>query len=91
MAERAEYAAEGIALEAGGGDGDGAGGAGYEDNGPCVELLEGRGDGLLALLDEEGRVPGGWVPTCLTAGYPYLAASYPYLALRDAASSTRGV
>ena len=77
MAERAEYAAEGIALEAGGGDGDGAGGAGYEDNGPCLELLEGRGDGLLALLDEEGRVPGGCVP-CLTAGYPYLA-------LRDAA------
>ena len=24
-----------------------------------MELLEGRGEGLLALLDEEGRVPGG--------------------------------
>jgi myosin heavy subunit len=55
---QAEYVEEGINLADDGGVGGGDGAA-YEDNSPCVELLERRGDGVLALVDEEGRIPGG--------------------------------
>jgi myosin-5 len=31
----------------------------YPDNQPCVSLIEARPGGMLALLDEEGRIPRG--------------------------------
>ncbi|EKX34711.1 hypothetical protein GUITHDRAFT_158791 [Guillardia theta CCMP2712] len=31
----------------------------FSDNQACVELLENRSSGIFAMLDEEGRVPGG--------------------------------
>ena len=47
--EQEEYRAEGIPWEC----------VAYADNEACVALIDGRPAGLLALLDEEGRIPRG--------------------------------
>ncbi|EKX31977.1 hypothetical protein GUITHDRAFT_82670 [Guillardia theta CCMP2712] len=47
--EQEEYRREGIPWEL----------VSYKDNQPCIDLIEGRAGGLLALLDEECRVPRG--------------------------------
>ncbi|KAK3241476.1 hypothetical protein CYMTET_48766 [Cymbomonas tetramitiformis] len=47
--EMEEYAAEGIAMET----------IEYNDNSECVAMLERRGTGVFALVDDEIRTPGG--------------------------------
>lgn len=59
--EQAQYAEEGIPIEA----------IAFEDNQPTLELLEAKGTGIFALVDEETNVPKGsdegFLNKCMTA------------------------